>query len=108
MLSGVTKLIITKTDVLDGFNPISVATSYQLADGSVTQQFPFQISEAASVKPVYQSFDGWLTPVSGVVDYEAFDAQFKEFCHFIATSLGVPIAFISNGKGRDELIEVLS
>lgn len=36
MLSGVTKLIMTKADVLDNFNPIKAATAY-IADGKETK-----------------------------------------------------------------------
>src|ERR1700760_100965 len=42
MLSGVTKLIITKADVLDGFNPVKAAVAY-LADGKETKELPYDL-----------------------------------------------------------------
>lgn len=42
MINGVTKLIMMKSDVLDGFHTIKACTAYEI-DGKVTDRFPFAI-----------------------------------------------------------------
>src|SRR5687767_3934862 len=44
MVNGVTKLIMTKADVLDAFDELSVCTSY-LVNGNKTDQVPYQMTK---------------------------------------------------------------
>lgn len=104
MISGVTKLIITKTDIMDSFNPIMAAVAYKI-DGIETKQLPFDLCNTA-IEPVYQQFDGWEEPVSSATEYETLPQIFKDYCSFVEGYLGTKIAFISNGTGRDQLIEM--
>ncbi|NDC40509.1 MAG: adenylosuccinate synthase [Chitinophagia bacterium] len=106
MLSGVTHLIVTKADVLDGFSPIQVGVAYQLPNGNTTTEFPFDMNDAEPVTPVLQTFPGWEQPISGVGDESSLDPAFRNLCDFISGTLRVPIAFISNGRGREEIVEI--
>ena len=102
MLSGVTKLIMTKADVLDNFSPIKAATAYRF-NGVETDQVPFEICSSL-IEPVYKVFKGWESEVSSAMDYEDLPLIFKDYCTFIEQYLNVPIAFISNGTGRDQIL----
>ncbi len=104
MLSGVTKLIVTKADVLDGFNPIEAAVAYNI-NGVDTLEFPYSIDEG-NLKPVYKSFSGWEKPISSCKNYEELPEVFKEYCKFVEAYLGTKIAYVSNGTGRDQLISI--
>ena len=104
MLSGVTKLIITKADVLDGFNPVKVAVSY-LADGKETRELPYDICDMEIV-PVYETFAGWDTPISACTTYDQVPKVFRDYCRFVENYLGTKIAYISNGTGRDQLLSI--
>ena len=104
MLSGVTKLIVTKADVLDNFNPIKAATAY-LADGKETKEFPYDVCDMEIV-PVYESFAGWDTPIGDCTTCDELPQVFKDYCHFVEQYLGTKIAFISNGTGRDQLLMI--
>jgi len=104
MLSGVTKLIITKADVLDNFNPIKAAVAY-LADGKETKELPYDLCDM-EIAPVYQSFPGWDKPVSSCETYEELPQVFKDYCHFVENYLETKIAFISNGTGRNQLLTI--
>ncbi len=104
MLSGVTKLIITKADVLDNFNPIKAAVSY-LADGKETKEFPYDVCDK-EIAPMYESFPGWEQPVSSCQRYEDLPQVFKDYCRFVENYLHTKIAFISNGTGRNQLLTV--
>lgn len=104
MLSGVTKLIITKADVLDGFDPIKAAVAY-LVEGKETKELPYDLC-SVKAEPVYESFAGWDKPISVCNNYEETPQVFKDYCHFVEQYLGTKIAYISNGTGRDQLLSM--
>lgn len=105
MLSGVTKLIITKTDVLDQFSPIQAAVAYKM-DGKETEEFPYDLTDDTDLQPVYKEFAGWDKPISEVSDYDSLPQVFKDYCKFVETYLDTRIAYISNGTGRNQLITI--
>lgn len=102
MLSGVTKVIMTKTDVLDEFNPIQAAVSYNI-NGKETDEMPYDINNTPIV-PVYKAFGGWDKPISSCKTYEETPELFKQYCSFVEEYLQTKIAYISNGPGRDQLL----
>ena len=57
MLNGVTQLVITKIDVLDGFEEIGVGKAYRY-NGQLTDQMPFDICDG-EIEPVYEMHPGW-------------------------------------------------
>lgn len=106
MLSGVTKLILTKADVLDDFDSLQAGISYKI-NGVETVEFPFEIC-SETIEPVYKEFEGWSSnPVGKCTKPEQLPIQFKEYCEFIEQYLETKIQFISNGTGRDHLLTLL-
>jgi adenylosuccinate synthase len=104
MLSGVTKLIVTKTDVLDNFTPLKAATGYSV-HGNITKELPFDLCDT-EVTPVYATFEGWDRPISDCRNYDELPATFKSYCTFIEEFLGTKVSHISNGTGRNQLIVI--
>lgn len=101
IISGVTDLIMMKSDCLDTFGTIKVCTSYKV-DGKETGQVPFDTY--ADVEPVYTEFKGWNTDLTGCRKEEELPAEFKEYIKFMEEYLGVPIKIISIGPDRDATI----
>ena len=104
MVNGATKLIMTKADVLDHFEELSVCTSYKV-NGQETSEVPFQMNRV-DIQPVLQSFHGWNKDITGIKDDSQLPQEMKKYVDFINTFLGVNVAYISNGPGRDQLISV--
>ncbi|NOT51883.1 MAG: adenylosuccinate synthase [Chitinophagaceae bacterium] len=104
MINGVTKIVMTKADVLDAFKELQVCTAYKL-DGKESREVPFQM-ERKIPEPVYKSFAGWNTPSSAANSYEVLPETMKVYVNFINEYLGVSIKYISNGPGRDQIILV--
>ena len=105
MINGVTKIVMTKADVLDAFSELKVCTAYKI-DGETTHEIPFQMNKM-KIEPVLESFDGWKTDITALKKYDNLPEKMKEYVGFINKYLGVKIAYISNGPGRDQLIENL-
>ncbi|MEY4336713.1 MAG: hypothetical protein RLZZ45_1632, partial [Bacteroidota bacterium] len=103
MVNGVTQLVMTKSDVLDAFENLSVCTSYKI-DGKEAKQVPYQICKVP-IEPQYQSFEGWMTDITKITDHKDLPATMKQYIEFINNYLGVKVSYISNGPGRDQIIK---
>lgn len=101
MVNGVTKLIMMKSDVLDGFSTIKACVAYEMPDGSTTTELPYDISQ---VKPIYKELPGWKTDMTGFTDESQFPQAFKDYVAFLEDFLGTPIAIISIGPDRAQTI----
>lgn len=104
MLSGVTKLIMTKADVLDHFKTIEAAVAYKV-NGNETKELPYDLCDV-EIEPVYQTFTGWNKAVSTCKDFDETEEVFKNYCKFVEQYLGTKIAFVSNGTGREQLMQI--
>lgn len=104
MVNGVTKLVMTKADVLDAFDELKVCTSY-VVNGEKTTQVPFQMNKVV-IEPELKSFKGWKQDVTAMKSADQLPGVMKEYVSFINEYLGVKVAYISNGPGRDQLIEI--
>ena len=56
--------------------------------------------------PAYKYFQGWNNSSSAANLYSNLPDTMKEYINFINGYLGVNIHYISNGPGRDQIIEV--
>ena len=101
MVDGVTGLIMMKSDVMDDFDVVKVATAYKVG-GEVVDHLPYELND--DIEPVYTEFKGWKTKISGVRRYEDFPAEFKTYVEFIEHETGVPVKIISVGPDREETI----
>ncbi len=101
MVDGVTGLIMMKSDVMDDFDVVKVATAYKVG-GEVVDHLPYELND--DIEPVYTEFKGWKTKISGIRRYEDFPAEFKTYVEFIERETGVPVKIISVGPDREETI----
>lgn len=101
MLNGVTSLIMMKSDVLDTFDTIKVATGY-IVDGVECDTVPYDTY--AEVTPVYKEFKGWNKDLSKAKDEKELPFEFMNYVRFIEKEVGVPITIISLGPDRDQTI----
>jgi adenylosuccinate synthase len=104
MINGVTKLVMTKADVLDAFKELNVCTAYTV-NGKESRAIPFQLEKQKPI-PVYKTFPGWNTNTSKEKSHAGLPETMKEYVKFINEYLGVSVHYISNGPGRDQIIEV--
>lgn len=104
MINGVTKLIMTKSDILDVLPQLEVAESYRV-NGEETREVPFGL-HTDPIEPVYRAFPGWQEPTDGIRTYEALPEKMRTYLDHIADYLHVPVAYVSNGPGREQIIPV--
>lgn len=104
MINGVTKIVMTKADVLDAFSDLQVCVAYKI-NGKETMEVPFQM-ERQKPEPVYRQFSGWNTKTDAIKTSAALPDTMKNYVKFINEYLGAPIHYISNGPGREQIISI--
>ena len=104
MLSGVTDLMMMKSDVMDEFETIKVATAYRY-HGVETKQLPFAAC-TETMEPVYAELPGWQEKIeNGELRTEnAIPEKLEAYIKFIEDYVGVPIKFVSYGPDRTQNI----
>lgn len=105
MINGVTELYMMKADVLSILDEVKVCTHYKLADGSLTEEMPFQLLDE-SVEPVYESLPGWKKDLTGVSDKSEFPDELNSYVSYIEKVTGVKIKVVSVGPDRTQTINL--
>lgn len=104
MINGVTKIVMTKADVLDAFEELQVCTAYN-ADGNNTEEVPYQMT-GINLNPVYKKFKGWKIDSSVLKNEKDLPVAMQQYVAFINQYLGVKVNYISNGPGRDQIVSL--
>ncbi len=102
-LNGLTGLVITKLDVLDGLDEIKICTGYEHS-GTVYDAFPPAIKTLEECTPVYESHPGWTENISRIKDYADFPENTKKYLDRIRELSGVDIKIVSVGPDREATI----
>jgi len=100
MLNGVTQLFMMKADVLSTFEEIKVCTHYELADGTKTDIFPYDLKHE-DIKPIYRTFEGWQCELKDLDNFEKLPKELSEYIAFIQEVTEVPITVLSYGADRE-------
>ena len=101
MINGITKLFMTKADVLSGFKTIKICTSYKI-NGKICQELPF--NGDSLIEPVYTEFKGWEEEITGKRNFDELPDTLKHYIEFIEKQTGVPVTMVSVGADREETI----
>ena len=104
MLSGVTDLMMMKSDVMDEFETIKVATAYRY-NGIETKHLPFAAC-TETMEPVYTELPGWREKIEdrSRKSEVRIPEKLEEYIKFIEDYVGVPIKFVSYGPDRKQII----
>lgn len=104
-LSGVQKLIVTKADVLSGFDQVQVAVRYQ-GQSSHRDSYPNNPNDCI---PVYQSFEGWTLDPNKVYQHvNELPKTLRQYLDFLEESLNSPVHWVSLGPERKSTLQVRS
>ncbi len=97
-VNGITRLALTKLDVLSGEEEIPVCVGYE---GVASDDFPSSLDGAV---PVWESMPGWTEPLSGCKALSDLPASCLRYVKRIEELVGVPVELVSVGADRDHTI----
>ena len=101
-VQGATEAAFTVLDVLGYLDELPVCIGYEI-DGQVTRDFP-TTPKLNKAKPVYTKLPGWKCDIRGIRKYEDLPENCRKYIEFVEKEIEVPIAMVSNGPGRDDII----
>ncbi len=104
MVNGVTQIVMTKADILDGLEELKVCNAYNI-DGKETNRVPFRM-DRVQIEAMYKNFAGWNTDITAVKNFTDMPANMGSYINYINDFLKVPVKYISNGPSRDQLVNV--
>ncbi len=102
-INGITKIALSKLDVLDTFDKIRVCVGYKSKNKLITEFTP-DLSILENCKPVYEELSGWQKETHGITDFKDLPNKAKKYLDYITEKLETPIFLISTGSKRDQTI----
>lgn len=103
-VSGVTEIIMTKADVLSGFDTIKACVAYKYK-GKEVEHLPYNL-QAEYLEPIYKEIKGWSKDLTKVKTKEDLPKELKDYIAFIEKELEVPITVVSVGPDREQTINI--
>ncbi|HEX6301634.1 MAG TPA: adenylosuccinate synthase [Acidimicrobiia bacterium] len=104
-VNSLTRIFLTKMDILSAFDTIKVATGYRAGNDSF-DEFPAQQSVLYHCEPVYEELPGWGEDITGVRELEDLPKETRAYIEYIEDSIEVPVCWVSVGPERSQLIEI--
>jgi adenylosuccinate synthase len=104
-VNGLTGLALTKLDVLDTFDEVQICTGYRVGDVA-HQFFPYDLALLDGATPIYETMPGWKETTSSARSYHELPARAQAYLDRIQELTGVPIAYVSVGTRREQIISV--
>ena len=105
MLNGITGLAINHVDTIGKLDKINLCVAYN-HNGEINMNYSTNPKYIAECQPVYEEFDGDFGDISNVRTREELPEKAKKYLNRIEQIVGVPIKFIGNGAGREDMIVV--
>ena len=103
--SGVNGISLTKLDVLDGFETLSICTGYEL-DGERLDYLPTAADQQARCTPIYETMPGWSESTEGARSWNDLPAAAIKYVRRIEELIQCPVALLSTSPERDDTILV--
>jgi len=102
-INGVTDFVMTKLDVLTGWEQIPVCVAYDV-DGERVDEMPMTQTGFHHAKPIYEFLPGWTEDISGARELSDLPANAQSYVREIEAISGSRISAVGVGPGRDQTV----
>jgi adenylosuccinate synthase len=104
-INGVTDFVLTKVDVLTGWDRIPVCVAYDI-EGKRVPELPMTQTEFHHAQPVYEFFEGWTEDLSKARAFDDLPRNAQAYVRALEDMSGARISVIGVGPGRDESVQL--
>jgi adenylosuccinate synthase len=104
-LNGLTDLIVTKLDVLSGFETLRVCVAYRAA-GADWDDVPPNQTLFHEAEPVWEELPGWSDEIGDVGSFDDLPKEAQQYVRFLEELGGVPISIVGVGPAREQSLVV--
>uniref|UniRef100_UPI0026EA6D19 adenylosuccinate synthase n=1 Tax=Phascolarctobacterium succinatutens TaxID=626940 RepID=UPI0026EA6D19 len=102
-LNSLDYLAITRLDILDNMPKIKMCVGYKIGD-EVLKRIPASLNVLAKVEPIFEEFEGWMTDISGIRNYDELPENAKKYLARLSEVAGVELGIVSVGPNREQTI----
>ena len=106
-VNGVTDFVLTKLDVLSGWDRIPVCVAYEV-DGVRMDEMPTTQTDFHHATPIYEYFDGWSEDITGARTLADLPKNAQLYVRALEEMSGAPFASIGVGPDREQTLELRS
>lgn len=102
-LNSLSGWVVTRLDVLSGFDRLQVCTGYRL-NGKTLGSVPQDTFLLGQVEPIYETVPGWGEDLTGARCLEDLPSAARDYLNLIEEETNTPIAIVSVGPDRQQTI----
>jgi adenylosuccinate synthase len=102
-ISGINGIALTKLDVLDELEEITMCIKYEL-NGKKIDYLPAASEDQFNIKPIYKTFPGWKTKTQGIRNIKDLPDNAKDYINALEDFIGAKISSISTSPEREDTI----
>ena len=104
-INGVTDFVLTKLDVLTGWESIPVCVAYEV-DGKRFEEMPMTQTDFHHAIPVYEFYDGWTEDISGARTFGDLPQNAQHYVRALEQLSGAPFSSIGVGPDREQTLQL--
>jgi adenylosuccinate synthase len=102
-VNGVTDFVLTKLDVLTGWDRIPVCVAYDVG-GVRHDAMPVSQSDVHHARPVYEYFPGWEEDITGARQFSDLPAAARRYVEAVEELSGARVSVVGVGQARDAVV----
>ncbi|WP_411816458.1 adenylosuccinate synthase [Hyphococcus sp. DH-69] len=102
-IAGVDGIVLTKLDVLDGFEELKVCVGYRI-NGEAFDYLPAGAERQAAAEPIYETMAGWSGSTEKARSWADLPAEAVKYVRRIEELIETPVALVSTSPERDDVI----
>lgn len=102
-VNGLTDLVVTKLDVLTGYEQIPICVAYEV-DGERMDEMPMNQFDFHHAKPIYEYMPGWSEDITGVRKFAELPVNAQRYIERLEELSRVRVSVIGVGPSRDAAI----
>lgn len=104
-INGLTEVVLTKLDILSGFDTVRICTTYRIGAKTFTEP-PFGQYDLGNVEPIYLDLPGWSADLGGIRRWQDLPDQARQYIRTVSELSGVLVKYASVGPEREQIVEV--
>ncbi len=104
-VNGVTDFVLTKLDVLTGWESIPVCVAYEV-DGQRFDEMPMTQTDFHHAKPVYEHFAGWTEDITAARTFDDLPINAQGYIRALEAMSGAPFSSIGVGPDREQTLQL--
>ncbi len=104
-VNGVTDFVLTKLDVLTGWDKIPVCVAYEV-DGVRHDDMPMTQTAFHHAVPVYEYFDGWTEDLTACRTFDDLPKNAQLYIEALEAMSGAPFSSVGVGPDREQTLEL--